>query len=77
MGKRDTVNLHIQAIGNGEVRQTLASWRMFLGIVDLTLGTELGTPQARAPLQGTQHAAAARIDPDLNDATVQKVGRRR
>ncbi len=40
MGKRDTVNLHIQAIGNGEVRQTLASWRMFLGIVDLTFGTE-------------------------------------
>ena len=29
---------------------------VLLGKVDLSLGTELGTPQAHAPLQGAQHA---------------------
>jgi serine/threonine-protein kinase HipA len=54
--KRHAGNLHFQFISHGEVRDALASWWVFLGKVDLSLGSKLGTPQAHASLQGPQHA---------------------
>ena len=49
-------NLHVELVCHGEVRNTLAPWRVFLGEVDLPLLPKLGAPQAYAALQGPQHA---------------------
>ena len=48
-------NLYAQLIGHGEVRDALASRRVFLRKVDLALVAVLGAPQAHAALQGAQH----------------------
>jgi hypothetical protein len=56
VSKHHANNLHVQLTRHREVRDTLASWRVLLGEIDLALSTKLGTPQAHAALHGAQHA---------------------
>ena len=44
VSKHHAGNLHVQLIRHGEVRDTLASWRVLLGKVDLPFGSKLGSP---------------------------------
>ncbi len=56
MRKDGFVNVYVEVIGHGEVRDALAPGWMLLGKLDLALATKLGTPQAYAPLHSAQHA---------------------